>query len=145
LVKVRDRFLSHSRRDGVQRGRRGGGSLAKRDVIALNQWSTDDLRALGRSDLVVGSKEWKALRDENERRVRSKKQNEKFSASEITDLFAAGVREPDIDRAAAEFEQLLDGNVMPLIKHESNIAVEQFGMARYLDDEDDDSYIVPLV
>lgn len=62
LVKVRDRFLSHVQLSGVRRGAGRGWTLPEagylhRDVVALNSWSAEDLRALGPNAAAIGSGE----------------------------------------------------------------------------------------
>jgi hypothetical protein len=132
LIKVRDRFFSHVHLARVTRGPRGGWTLPSqgilmRDVVALNSWSSEDLRDLGPKSLTIGSPEWVAQRRANEELVLSAKQNEKFTADELLALRAAGVRECHLELALHQLGELLVDAAIPLIFAETQRAIREFG------------------
>lgn len=136
LVKVRDRFLSHVQLSGVRRGQGRGWSLPEsgyldRDVVALNSWSSEDIRSLGPHALTIGSSEWEAQRRANEELVLSGKRNEDLTQQELAGLFAAGVRECDLKSVLPQLADLLAIRLMPLIVAESDRAIREFGFERW--------------
>lgn len=136
LVKIRDRFLSHVQLAGVRRGQGGGWSLPEagylhRDVVALNSWSAEDLRALGPHAIVIGSPEWQAQRKINEELVLSGKRNEAFTSQELAGLRAAGVRECDLELVHQQLASILSTEVLPLLKAEAECAIREFGFERW--------------
>jgi len=134
LVKVRDRFLFHGQLDGVRRGFNRGYSIPidnslailQRHHVALDYWSNEEIRALGARALKVGSKEWSALRRQNEQLILSKTHNEKFTQDQLIDLMVAGVRECNLEQALTELGLLLETNVLPIIVAETDRAVQEF-------------------
>jgi len=136
LVKIRDRFLSHVQVAGVRKGQGAGWSLPEvgylhRDVVALNSWSAEDLRALGPHAVAIGSPEWQAQRAINERLVLSGKRNEDFSPQELAGLKAAGVRECDLELVQQQLASLLSSALMPLLNAEAERAISEFGFERW--------------
>jgi len=136
LVKVRDRFFSHVQLSGVRRGQGGGWSLPatgylKRDIVALNSWYSEDLRALGSNAVEIGSPQWKAQRRTNEQLLLSNKHNEDFTQQELVELIAAGVRECDLELVHQQLANLLTTQLMPLITAEAEQAIRDFGFERW--------------
>lgn len=136
MVKIRDRFLSHVQLSGVRRGRAGGWTLPEqgllnRDVVALDTWSGEALRALGPHALGVGTPQWQAQRNANEQLILSNKQNEKFTAEEIARLRAAGVRECDVELALRQLGTLLLDSALPIVQSETDRAIRDFGFERW--------------
>lgn len=138
LTKVRDRFFAHVQLAGVQRGHRGGSALPAQgflalDVIALNSWSSEDLRALGSQSLTIGSSEWEEQRRANEQLTLSEKRNERFTQCEIQALHASGVRECNLPLALHELGEFLLNAGIPLIREETQRATREFGYERWED------------
>lgn len=139
LVKVRDRFLFHGQLQGVRRGSNRAyiipldnpWGLLERSHVALDSWSSEDLRALGARALEVGSPEWAVLRRKNEEMILSGKFSEKFTQDQITDLMVAGVRECRLEQALTELGHLLNTSVLPIIIVESDRAVQEFKCERW--------------
>jgi len=136
LVKVRDRFLSHVQLSGVRRGQGGGWSLSEtgylhRDVVDLSSWSAEDLRALGTNAVSIGSRDWEAQRRANEELLLSGKRNEDFTQQDLAGLFAAGVRECDLNLVHQQLANLLTAHLMPLIRTEAEQAIRDFGFERW--------------
>lgn len=138
LVKVRDRFLFHGQLKGVRRGSDRGyimplynpRGILERSHVALDSWSSTDLRALRARALKVGSEEWEALRRKNEQLILSNIFSEKFTQVQITDLMVAGVRECRLEQALTELGHLLNTSVLPIIVKESDRAVQEFKCER---------------
>jgi len=135
LVKVRDRFLSHVQLSGLARGAGCGWSIPRRgfvdrDVVSLSSWSADQIRALGKRALQIGSPAWGEQRRRNEQLVLSRKRNESFTNDELLDLMAAGVRECRLELALQQLSEILDRGVLPIIEHETQQALEVFGWWR---------------
>ncbi len=142
LVKVRDRFLSHVQLSGVMRGSRHAFSVPmrgflERDVVALSSWFSEDLRALGKRALQLGSPAWEEQRRRNEELVLSKKGNEDFTQDELVGLMAAGVRECELELALHQLAELLNMQVVPLIVSEADKAILEFQWERWVDDSED--------
>lgn len=139
LVKVRDRFLFHGQLVGVRRGFNRGFSipldnprgLLERNHVALDSWSSEDIRALGQDALEVGSPEWAALRQQNEQMILSRTFNERFTQDQIRALMVAGVRECKLEQALTELGHLLNTSVLPIIVTESDRAVQEFKSERW--------------
>jgi hypothetical protein len=136
LVKLRDRFLSHVQLAGVRRGQRGGWSLPERgqlarDIVALHSWSSEDLRALGPKALDIGSSEWEAQRRSNEQLIVSRKRNEDLTREELDGLYAAGVRECNLEVALSQLSQILWDSVLPLVVRETDRAMQDFRFERW--------------
>jgi hypothetical protein len=102
----------------------------ERSHVALDSWSSEDIRALRARALKVGSEEWEALRRKNEQLILSKTLNEKFTQDQIDDLRVAGVRECQMERALTELGHLLNTSVLPIIVTESDRAVQEFKCER---------------
>jgi hypothetical protein len=136
LIKVRDRFFSHVQLGGVTRGQRGGWTLLSqglliRNVVALNAWSSEDLRDLGPKSLMIGSPEWHAQRRANAELVLSTKQNEHFTPTELLALRSAGVRECNLELALQQLGELLVDAATPQILAETARAIREFGFERW--------------
>jgi hypothetical protein len=136
LVKLRDRFLSHVQISGVRKGPRAGWSIGdrgqlSRDVVALHSWTSEELRVLGRSGFTIGSPEWEAQRRDNEQLVISRKRNENFTPAELAGLYAAGVRECDLEAALAQLATVLQERLLPVLILEAEQAIERFGFERW--------------
>jgi hypothetical protein len=138
LVKVRDRFLFHGQLKGVRQGSDRGfimplynpRGILERSHVAVDSWSSTDLRALRARALKVGSEEWEALRRKNEQLILSNIFSEKFTQVQITDLMVAGVRECRLEQALTELGHLLNTSVLPIIVKESDRAVQEFKFER---------------
>jgi hypothetical protein len=135
LVKIRDRFLSHNRLNGVIRSAYRGLSVPEhgplqRDMFSLNAWSSEDLRALGDRALNIGSPSWIELRKKNEKLILSSKRNDQFSRDEIVDLMAAGARECQLELALLQLSRMLDSELIPIIIQETKIAIENYEWER---------------
>jgi hypothetical protein len=136
LVKIRDRFLSHVQLSGVARGPDHGWHMPERgflqkDVVSLNTWSGEKLRALGEHALQIGSPAWEEQQRRNEQLVLSKRRNESFTQDELLDLIAASVRECRLELALQQFGELLQYSVLPIIEQETCRAIEVFGYERW--------------
>lgn len=135
LAKIRDRFLSHVQLAGVRRGSRPGLSIPEtgrihRDVVGLDSWYSDDLRALGHDPANIKPAERELIRAANESLILTKKQNERFTAGEVAQLMFAGVRECDLEQVGSELAVLLDNELRPVLIAHSEKAIQEFGMER---------------
>ena len=132
LKKVRDRFLAHQHLGGVLRGtardwRAREGGFLEYDVVALNSWDQDQLKALGALALPIGSQPWQEQRIANESLLLSGKHSEKFSPDEWARLMAAGVRDCKLEEALRDLAVLLDASLLPVIESVAQEAVREFG------------------
>jgi hypothetical protein len=135
LVKIRDRFISHVQLSGVARRADHGYLLPqrgflRRDVVSLNAWGPDDLRALGDHALEIGSAEWSQQRRRNEDLVLSSKRNKDWTPEERQGLLAAGVRECDLELAIQQLADILSKRALPIVQKHTQRMVDVYGWTR---------------
>ncbi|MEP6961373.1 MAG: hypothetical protein ABI995_04805, partial [Acidobacteriota bacterium] len=122
LVKARDKFLAHPLNGGRLRNAKSTISIPQDGLLhsyALSVFESDPLLAEYYANLLGSSQNHateEAMQAENERLIRSGKQNKKFLPDEVLRLKAFGIREPDLDLVFAELADLLSSKVLPKIQ-----------------------------
>ena len=136
-LKARDRFLAHpelcrvSPRYNRAKSIPVGGGLTRCDVASLRQWDTITqsvyLAELGMSEPI----DREAEVAKNTRIILGRIANERLDPHDVLRIKAFGVREPDLERAIRDLDELLLGPAIQRIEHIHKEAVERFGFEQF--------------